>query len=122
MPALTSTIIDDIIHAFNQHDVEKVLNYFSNNGIMISSGGDNCRGTYIQGKEAIGMALRSRFSSCPDINWSECKTWISGHKAVSEFRVKATLPTGKKLDAIGCDIWEFSEGKIMRKDTYYKHT
>ena len=42
-----------------------------------------------------------------------------GDKALSEWRVTGTAPTGK-IDCLGCDLWEFRQGKIVKKDTYYK--
>lgn len=27
---------------------------------------------------------------------------------------------GRRLDSLGCDLWEFRDGKVLKKDTYYK--
>ncbi|HDS1809492.1 nuclear transport factor 2 family protein [Pseudomonas sp. GD03651] len=120
MTDVTVTLIDEIIEAFNGHDIEGILAYFSEDGQMISASGSQGRGAVFKGKESIENALRARFAACPDIQWVEGNTWVYGNKAVSEFRVIATLPEGEKLDTLGCDLWEFFEGKIIKKDTYYK--
>ncbi len=35
-------------------------------------------------------------------------------------RVQGTPPDGGRLDCLGCDLWEFRGGKVLKKDTYYK--
>ena len=74
----------------------------------------------ITGRQAIRDALGQRFAAVPDITWSEGRHWIFGDKALSEWRVRGTLPDGARLDCRGCDLWEFRGGKVLKKDTYYK--
>jgi len=74
----------------------------------------------LKGPDAIRAALNARFSASPDIPWTEDKTWIFGDKALSEWRVRDTAPDGSVIDTLGCDLWEFQDGKVVKKDTYYK--
>ncbi|HIE4271994.1 TPA: nuclear transport factor 2 family protein [Pseudomonas aeruginosa] len=117
---ITQELIATIIDAFNTHDIDKVLEHFHDEGEMISAAGNSGRGVSLIGKPLIEEALKTRFSASPDIKWTEGKTQIFGSTAVTTFRVTATLPSGDKLDSFGCDLWTFSEGKVLRKDTYYK--
>lgn len=32
----------------------------------------------------------------------------------------ALLRGGANIDIVGCDLWEFEDGLIVKKDTYYK--
>ena len=82
----------------------------------------------------LGQGPRQAFSSlslkgrgkayaipiCADIRWVDGKHWIMGDKALSEWRVQGTLPDGGKLDCLGCDLWAFRDGQVIKKDTYYK--
>ena len=74
----------------------------------------------ITGRQAIRDALGQRFAAVPDITWSEGRHWIFGDKALSEWRVQGPLPDGARLDCLGCDLWEFRGGEVLKKDTYYK--
>ena len=57
----------------------------------------------------------------PTSSGTTAATGIFGLKALSEWRVTGTLPDGKKLDCLGCDLWEFTpDGEVAKKDTYYK--
>ncbi|MGB6055229.1 MAG: nuclear transport factor 2 family protein [Burkholderiaceae bacterium] len=120
MTTLNMNLLKHIIDAFNAHDVDTLVEAFAEDGAMLSAAGPDIWGTRIQGKAAIREALTKRFAGSPDIQWTEGKNWIAGDKAVSEWRVTATQPNGQKLDLLGCDLWEFRDGKIAKKDTYYK--
>ena len=120
MSSVTVELIEEIVDAFNRHDVEAVLEYFHDEGEMLAAVGPDIWGVRLEGRTAIRAALVKRFAGMPDVRWTEGKSWISGSKAVSEFRVTGTQASGEKLDLMGCDLWEFLDGKIYRKDTYYK--
>jgi ketosteroid isomerase-like protein len=113
-------LLQDIVDAFNRHDVDALVNFFTEDGEMYLAAGPEIWGTRIKGKAAIREALTKRFASSPDVQWTEGKSWISGDKAVSEWRVRGTQPNGQQLDLLGCDLWEFRGDKIVKKDTYYK--
>ena len=49
----------------------------------------------------------------------DAHSWISGERAVTEWRVTGTGPNGP-INQLGCDPWTFREDKVLKKDTYYK--
>ena len=118
--SVTMDLLNKIIDAFNAHDVDTLVEPFAEDGEFLLAAGPEIYGTRIKGKEAIRAALIKRFETTPDVQWTEGKSWIVGDKAFSEWRVTATQPNGEKLDVLGCDLWEFRDGKITKKDTYYK--
>lgn len=118
--AVTMELMGKILAAFNNHDVEAIGTFFAEDGVMLAPAGPEPVGATLKGPEAIKQALRTRFAASPDLRWTEAKTWISGDKAVSEWRVRGTAPDGSIIDTLGCDLWEFRDGKVARKDTYYK--
>ncbi|HEJ2935046.1 nuclear transport factor 2 family protein [Pseudomonas aeruginosa] len=120
MSSVTVELIEGIVGAFNRHDVEAVLEYFHDDGEMLGAVGPEIWGVRLKGRDAIREALVKRFAGMPDIRWTEGKSWVVGNRAVSEFRVMGTQASGEKLDLMGCDLWEFLDGKVYRKDTYYK--
>ncbi|MND07834.1 SnoaL-like domain protein [compost metagenome] len=54
------------------------------------------------------------------MRWESIRRWGNGDMAVSEWIVKGTQPDGEKIEYLGCDLWEFKNGKITKKDTYWK--
>jgi ketosteroid isomerase-like protein len=39
---------------------------------------------------------------------------------VSEWTLRGTQRTGERIEVRGCDLLEFVDGKISRKDSYWK--
>lgn len=117
---VTMEKMNAILAAFNSHDAEAVASFFAPDGVMLAPSGPEDVGRTLAGPDEIRASLVRRFSESPDIQWTEAKTWIFGEKALSEWRVRGTAPGGGTIDILGCDLWEFRDGKVVKKDTYYK--
>ena len=111
--------LNQILSAFNDHDLDGIMEWFAEDSEFLLAKGTEPHGERFVGKAAIREILGTRFQSMPDIQWRDGESWIMGDKALSEWRVTGTAPTGK-IDCLGCDLWEFRQGKIIKKDTYYK--
>ena len=111
--------LNQIITAFNDHDLDGIMEWFADDGEFLLAKGTEPHGERFVGKPAIREILGIRFKSMPDIQWQDGQSWIMGDKALSEWRVTGAAPTGR-IDCLGCDLWEFRQGKIIKKDTYYK--
>ena len=61
-----------------------------------------------------------RFASIPDAHWEDGGNWVLGEIGVSEWTLTGTTAKGEKLELQGCDLWKFRDGKVTRKDTYWK--
>ncbi|MCP4327591.1 MAG: nuclear transport factor 2 family protein [Alphaproteobacteria bacterium] len=117
---VTLALVEEIVAAFNRKDVDAILAYFADDGEFYLAAGPEPWGQVFKGREAIGAALRDRFAAIPDLQWVDGRNWIMGDKALSEWRVQGTLENGERIDCLGCDLWEFRDGKVLKKDTYYK--
>lgn len=112
--------LDQIADAFNRHDLDAILNYFAEDGIFLLARGPNPWGTRLVGKAEIRKVLSKRFSTIHDMRWETIGRWVNGNKAVSEWVVTGTTENGERLEYFGCDLWEFKNGQIVKKDTYWK--
>ena len=117
--SITMARMEEILDSFNAHDVDLIVANFDENGEFLMAAGPEPHGERFVGREAISEVLRQRFSAVPDIRWVDAKTWISGDRAVTEWRVQGTIATGR-LDCLGCDLWEFRNDEVLKKNTYYK--
>ncbi len=122
---VTIELLDAIQDAFNRHDVDGILSYFSDDCEWLMARGPDARdGRRLKGKKAIGDALRARYQVIPDMRWEEMSHFISpdGTKACSEWTVRGTPSDGSgPIDWLGCDVWTFRDGKVVTKDTYWKY-
>lgn len=113
-------MLNELVNAFNRKDLEAIVDAFAEDGEFLLAAGPDAWGARFTGRAAIREALAQRFAAVPDIRCSDGRHWIFGDKALSEWRVQGTLPDGGRLDCLGCDLWEFRGGKVLKKATYYK--
>ncbi|MHC4447072.1 MAG: nuclear transport factor 2 family protein [Planctomycetota bacterium] len=118
--AVSLELIDEITEDFNRHDVDAVVNRFADDGVFLLARGDKPWGRRLEGKDEIRAFLEKRFAEIPDMQWETISRWSVGNRAAFEWIVRATLPSGEKMELFGCDLYEFRGDKMVRKDTYWK--
>jgi len=119
---ITVDTLKQILNAFNRHDLDAIMEYFSNDCTFDFPRGPEPYGQRFVGKSQVREGLASRFKGIPDVHYGEDQHWISadGTRGVSEWTLTGTTTSGAKLKVRGCDHWEFREGKVTRKDSYWK--
>jgi len=121
---VTIDLLDAIQDAFNRHDVDGILAYFADNcEWLMARGPDPWEGKRLRGKAAIAEVLSARYAVVPDMRWEDMSHFISpdGSKACSEWTVRGTPEEGDPIDWLGCDVWTFRDGLVVKKDTYWKY-
>jgi ketosteroid isomerase-like protein len=68
----------------------------------------------------VREGLAPRFKGLPDVHYGDDRHWVSGNMGVSEWLLTGTTRDGRTLRVRGCDHWEFRDGKVIRKDSYWK--
>jgi ketosteroid isomerase-like protein len=118
--APTLAELTEVIAAYNNHNVDAIVDSFTEDGVFELSRGPDPWGTRLSGQKQIGDFLRERFRVMTDMQWETLDLWIAGNRAVLEFLVTGTGKDGKPIKAHGCDLWTFKGKKVLRKDTYWK--
>ncbi|NCX42996.1 MAG: nuclear transport factor 2 family protein [Betaproteobacteria bacterium] len=120
---VSEALVAEIEAAFNSRDVDRILEYFAEDGVFSTARGPVKEGIELRGKQAIGDFLRERFSYIPDMYWHPQYRFVSacGAYGVSYWVVTGTdLRNGSKLELNGCDLFRFQNGKLVHKDTFWK--
>jgi steroid delta-isomerase-like uncharacterized protein len=119
---VTVDTLKEILEAFNRHDLDAIMNFFSEDCSFDFPRGPEPWGQRFTGKAQVRQALAGRFKGIPDVHYGEDLHWISadGDRGVSEWTLTGTTTSGDKLKLRGCDLWEFRSGKITRKNSYWK--
>ena len=81
---------------------------------------DTPRGQRHVGKEAVAKGFQARFDGIPDIHYGDDRHFSCGDRGVSEWTIRGTQANGQPIEVRGCDLFEFTDGKISRKDSYWK--
>ena len=118
--SVTVETLKEALEAFNRHDLDAIMEYFSDDCSFDFPRGPEPWGKRFIGKAQVREALAGRFSGIPDVHYGDDRHWVSGDKGVSEWTLTGTTTAGVKLKVRGCDLWEFKNGKVSRKDSYWK--
>ena len=119
---VTVETLKKILEAFNRHDLDSIMEFFSDDCSFDFPRGPEPWGKRFIGKAQVREGLAGRFKGIPDVHYGEDRHWLSAdqNNGVSEWTLTGTTTSGVKLKVRGCDLWEFRNGKITRKDSYWK--
>lgn len=110
----------DVLDGFNRHDLDGILAFFADDAVFESPRGPHPWGTRFEGMEAVREGLAARFEGIPDVHYGEDRHFACGDRGASEWTLTGTTTDGVRLEVRGCDLWEFRDGLIIRKDSYWK--
>ena len=123
MPERHAGLLDTakaFLDAFNAHDLDRVMEFFADECSLDMPRGPDAWGRRCVGKAAVRDGLAARFAGLPDVHYSEDRHWGSGNMVASEWLLTGTTPAGEQVRVRGCDHLEFRDGKVVRKDSYWK--
>jgi len=117
---VTIELLKDFLEAFNRHDLDAIMDYFADDCVFYMPRGSAPRGDQYVGKQSVRAGLAKRFEGIPDVHYGQDQHWISDDFGVSEWTLTGTSLSGQHIEVRGVDLLEFAEGKIIRKDSFWK--
>ncbi|HLW48321.1 MAG TPA: nuclear transport factor 2 family protein [bacterium] len=108
------------IAAWSRHDLDAIMEMMTSDCVYESSGGEDPWGRRYTGQTQVREAYTDLLELLPDIRFQNARHVAMGERGVSEWTMVATRPDGSKIEARGCDLFEFRAGKIHRRDSYRK--
>ena len=118
--AVTVETMERVLDAFNRHDLDAIMTFFAEDATLDLPRGPHPWGNRYVGKAAVREGLATRFAGIPDVRYTEDRHWVCGDRGVSEWLLTGTTTGGERIAVRGCDLWEFRDGLIVRKDSYWK--
>ena len=116
----TVELLKGFLDAFNRHDLDAIMDYFADDCVFYMPRGAGPRGDRYAGKKAVRAGLAQRFEGIADVHYGDDRHWVCGDFGVSEWTLTGTSASGKRLKVRGVDLLEFLDGKITRKDSFWK--
>lgn len=114
-------VLKSFLEAFNRHDLDSIMDYFADDCVFYMPRGAKPRGDRFIGKKEVRAGLAKRFEGIPDVHYGDDQHWICGDDfGVSEWTLTGTTTSGQRIEVRGVDLLEFSQGKITRKDSFWK--
>ncbi len=117
---VTHEVLKGFLEAFNRHDLNAIMDYFADDCVFYMPRGAKPRGDKYVGKDEVRAGLAKRFEGIPDVHYGNDQHWAGDNFGVSEWTLTGTSTSGKPIEVRGVDLLEFSQGKIIRKDSFWK--
>ena len=117
---VTIGLLKGFLEAFNRHDLEAIMGYFADDCVFYMPQGAAPRGDQYVGKQEVQAGLGKRIEGIPDVHYGDDQHWICGDFGVSEWTLTGTSISGQHIEVRGVDLLEFTEGKIIRKESFWK--
>jgi len=117
---VTLEVMKDFLDAFNRHDLDAIMQYFAEDCVFYMPRGAGPRGDRYAGKAEVRAGLSKRFEGIPNVHYGDDRHWVCDDFGVSEWTLTGTTVAGQQLEVRGVDLLEFAEGKITRKDSFWK--
>jgi steroid delta-isomerase-like uncharacterized protein len=108
------------LDAFNAHDLDAVMSFFTEDCVFDMPRGSAPGGRRLTGKKQVRAGIQSRFDGIPNIQYGDDRDSTCGDRGVSEWTIRGTQATGEHIEVRGCDLFEFTDGRISRKDSFWK--
>jgi ketosteroid isomerase-like protein len=116
----TMDMLRAIAAAFDRHDVDGILAHFADDAVFESPRGSEPWGQRFEGIDQVRSAFEGRFAGIPDVRYREDDHFVDGERGASEWLLTGTTVDGVRIEVRGCDLWTFRDGKIVKKDSYWK--
>ena len=113
-------MLEAIATAFDRHDLEGIMAHFSDDAVFESPRGPDRWGQRFVGTQAVREAFAGRFAGIPDIRYQDDEHFVDGDRGASEWTLSGTTTAGQRIEVRGCDLWTFRDGKVVKKDSYWK--
>jgi len=113
-------VLQTLVDAFNAHDLDRIMAFFAEDCVLEMPRGPSPFGGRFIGKAAVRDGLAGRFAGLPDVHYGNPEHFVCGDTEISKWTVTGTTPSGQKIQANGCDFYSFRDGKLTKKDSYWK--
>lgn len=108
------------LDAFNRHDLDAIMEFFTDDCVFDFPRGPAPGGTHAEGKAQVRALLATRFEGIPDVHYGDDRHFVAGDRGASEWLLTGTTKGGSRIAVRGCDLFEFEDGRVRRKDSYWK--
>ncbi len=118
---LALALLKKLGKGFNNSDANAVMDCVTDDfEWILAAGPDAPHGKIVRGREAVAATMTARAKEIPELRFSETDLIYSGDRVIGTYRATGRYADGRLLDVRGCDLYVIRDGKIARKDSYWK--
>lgn len=114
--------LKELCAAFNAHDLDRIMACFADDCVLEMPRGSRPWGSRFEGKANVRAALATRFEGLPDVHYGDEEHFVdeTAGTGMSKWMLTGTTREGESKKVRGCDFYTFRDGKVIRKDSYWK--
>ena len=114
--------LTELCAAFNAHDLDRIMDHFADDCVLEMPRGSQPWGARFEGKENVRKGLAARFEGLPDVHYGDEQHFAddAANTGMSKWTLTGTRRDGQRIEVRGCDFYTFRDGKVTRKDSYWK--
>jgi len=114
--------LTELCEAFNAHDLDRIMALFADDCVLEMPRGNSPWGSRFEGKQKVREALATRFQGLPDVHYGNAEHFVdeAANSGISKWTLTGTTREGRGIVVSGCDFYSFRDGKVTRKDSYWK--
>lgn len=115
-------VLEQLCDAFNEHSLDRIMSHFADDCVLEMPRGNDPWGSRSEGRENVRKALATRFEGLPDVHYGNPQHFVdaSANTGISKWTLTGTRRDGQRIEVCGCDFYTFRDGKVTRKDSYWK--
>ena len=117
---MSSERLDEFMEAWNAHDVERIVSYFTDDCVFHASVGPELMGATYAGRGEVRRGVAAFFERYPDGRFEDATSFVAGDKGASEWPFACTGAGGEVVATRGCDLFEFDGDHIRVKNAFRK--
>ncbi|MDR5758812.1 nuclear transport factor 2 family protein [Caballeronia sp. LZ035] len=107
--------------AWNAHDADALMSFMTDDCVFDTSAGPHAFGQRHEGRDAVRRSYAAIWETFPDARWNDARHFVDGDRGVSYWTFTGTKADGTRVEARGCDLFQFKGGRIRVKDSYRKN-
>src|SRR4051794_11833653 len=115
--AVGNSTLQGFLAGVHQQDGVAGVGVFTEDVRFETPRGPDPNGRRLTGKAEVRKGIEARFAGIPDIHYGDDRHWVCGDRGVSEWLITGRATDGRAIEVRGCDLFEFADGKICRKDS-----
>lgn len=119
---VTREFLARFTQAWNEHDIETLMAHMDHDCEFMASVGTDVNGTHWKGRDEVRQGFASLWEAYPDAHFTPVgEDFIVGDRGCCEWIFTGTRRRdGLKVEARGCDVLTFRNGKIAIKNSMRK--
>ena len=106
--------------AFDRHDLDEIMSYFADDAVFESPRGPDLWGQRFVGIDEVRRGFEARFTGIPDVRYTDDDHFVDGDRGASSWTLSGTMTDGTPIEVRGCDLWTLRDGRIVKKDSFWK--